>query len=278
MEIRIEDLKDIELMKKAFDCLRLIDTEYKSIVQEYFISSSTKPITGFNDKERWKDYEECLELNSATYKIKQHKHFLFFFVVLPINRKYILECIANITESIELNPFCKMIESVYKLTITDELTGVYNRRHINHALPNAINSCAKNKMPLSVIFTDLDSFKDINDLYGHVAGDYLLSQFAIDLECNLRQGIDWVARYGGDEFLLCLVDTNNDKAKIIAEQIRSDIEQKITIYRGHKIKTTCSLGVYTLDRFDTIPTYDFVLKEVDKRLYAAKNAGKNQVK
>lgn len=103
-------------------------------------------------------------------------------------------------------------------------------------------------------------------------------EFSIELQQNIRQNIDWVARYGGDEFLLCLVGANNDRAHVIAEHIRKVVEQKTFMYHGNIIKTTCSLGVYTVNSFQVLPTYDLILKKVDERLYQAKNAGKNKVR
>ncbi|MFV0516629.1 MAG: GGDEF domain-containing protein [Aminipila sp.] len=281
MQRFIEELKEFELMAKTFDCLRLIDIDNESISQEYFLKSCSDLISDFDYNERREVYEQCLESNSVMYKVKQKNQYLYFFAVFSIfidGNIYILECVANITESLEMNQCCKFFEGAYKLSITDELTGVYNRRYINKALPIAINRCAHHNKPLSVIFTDLDFFKNINDLYSHSAGDYVLSEFSIELNKNIKSNNGWVARYGGDEFLICLIDVDYVETKILAEKIRKSIETKKFIYRNEQIKVTCSLGVCTIDDFSTVPTFDSIFKAVDKQLYMAKHDGRNKVR
>lgn len=271
----------MEHMNKLFDCIRLIDVDCKSLRQEYYIHSCVDYLSKFDYIQRKDIYERCLELDSAIYRIKQEGNNLLIYVVFPTyieKKKLVMECIVNITEKLDMNQCCMLSDSVYKLTITDDLTDIYNRRYINQALPLAISKCSKNEVPLSLIFTDLDSFKAVNDLYGHEAGDYLLREFAAELQNNIRQNTDWVARYGGDEFLLCLVGVNNLRAQVIAERIRKIVEQKSFTYHEHRIKTTCSLGVYTVNSFQVLPTYDSLLREVDMRLYDAKKAGRNKVK
>lgn len=277
----IENLNDYDLMKKAFNHFRLIDFQHKKIVSEHSTNSHGLDFSEIDCSDFLDTYKKCIESDCTSYKIKQLNNCLCLFVLLPVKIKeckYILECSANIKEEAESHSFCNTLENTYKLSITDELTGVYNRRYINLTLPDNINSCARNNLPLSVIFTDLDFFKNVNDSYGHSAGDYLLSQFAIELKQSIRQSTDWVARYGGDEFLICLVGADNKKAKKIAERIRESIEKKSLIYRGKTLKTTCSFGIYTVNNFDILPTYESILNEVDKQLYKAKNCGRNQVK
>ena len=133
-------------------------------------------------------------------------------------------------------------------------------------------------MPLSIIFVDLDYFKRTNDLYGHIAGDHLLREFAFELRRNIRKNTDWVARYGGDEFLLCLIDANYTKAKAVAERIRKTVMHKTFNHNGHEIQMTCSLGVYTINDFIKPLTSDIILDAIDKKLYKAKNAGRNKVR
>ncbi|WMJ77892.1 MULTISPECIES: GGDEF domain-containing protein [unclassified Sedimentibacter] len=276
----IENLNDYDLMKKAFNHFRLIDFQHKKIVSEHSTNSHDLDFSEIDYSDFIDTYKKCIELDCTSYKIKQLSNCLCLFVLLPVKIKeckYILECSANIKEA-ESHGFCNTLENTYKLSITDELTGVYNRRYINLTLPDNINGCARNELPLSVIFTDLDFFKNVNDSYGHSAGDYLLSQFAIELKQSIRQSTDWVARYGGDEFLICLVGADNKKAEKIAERIRESIEKKSLIYRGKTLKTTCSFGIYTVDNFDILPTYESILNEVDKQLYKAKNCGRNQIK
>lgn len=279
---KVGEFLNTELMKKTFHCFRLIDMESRKMISEELGELSASFVEEFDFEDCQNQYEQCLLQKCVTYQMRQFSHNLLLYALHPVwhgDKRYVIECIANISESVEIQEASKMFESVYQLSVTDELTGVYNRRYINNRLPIAITHCKKRKVPLSVIFTDLDFFKDINDLYGHATGDYLLSQFALDLQCNIRQGIDWVARYGGDEFLLCLQGADEEKTRMVAERIRQSIEKKILTYRGNSFQTTCSLGIYTLD-CDAVEesNYEFILKEVDKHLYMAKSQGRNLVK
>nr|WP_294487626.1 GGDEF domain-containing protein [uncultured Anaerosporobacter sp.] len=280
MKILIDELKDINLMKNIFHVLRLVDVKHKRIIEDYYRKSCKPYIMEFDFNGHIEEYKKCYEIDCTTYKLEQFNHFLFFIAFLPVqiqNTRYVLECVSDITNSTESSHYFKILDDAYKLSITDELTGIYNRRYINHALPNAISTCSTGNKPLTVIFIDLDYFKEINDLYGHAAGDYLLSQLALDLQEHFIHQIDWVARYGGDEFLLCLSDTDCKKARTIAEQIRTVIEKKTYAYNSHPIHITCSLGVYTVDHPDSRTSYDSILQEVDNHLYQAKKAGRNQV-
>lgn len=281
MTILLEELKDVNLMTKAFCCFRLIDPRQQKVVSEQLINSYTSYPSKFDYSVFMDEYEECMALGVTVYKIKQHHNSLWLYVILPTQIKgvtYLLECAANITEGVSsIQQVRNLVSSDYSLSYTDELTGVFNRRYINFALPNAISHCAKKKVPLSIIFADLDFFKEINDSYGHAAGDYLLKQFALSLQSSIRHGNDWVARYGGDEFIVCLVDTDTDEAKAIAERMRKSAEKMNLRYRDNDLKITCSLGVYTVNDFEVTPTYQFILDEVDRRLYEAKCMGRNQV-
>ena len=284
MEEYCEKLKDIGPVDKLFDYIRIIDIKDKSVFYEQRINSSLISVPPFVYEKRQNLYNNCIATNKATYQVEQEGPLLLLFAVLPVSidkEKLVMECIANITGKITINGLldesADALNNAYRLSVTDELTGLYNRRYINNTLPLDIADCANQEIPLSVLFTDLDYFKEINDGYGHSAGDYFLYEFAIELKKNIRKDVDWVARYGGDEFLLCLIGVSNSGAKTIAEQIRKSIEQKIFVYDGNEIKTTCSIGVYTFSQFHDLPTSEYILKEVDNRLYKAKKSGRNKV-
>ncbi len=281
MQNPIKDMNNMDFTCKIFNCVRLIDLSSKSLVFERIFNSSMSRIPQFNFCDREELYKQSLQSNSVSYKLEQQADNSLFIAVLPENgygSKCVIECIANITGSIEQIIQSNLHESAYLLSVTDELTGIYNRRYINHCLPQAISMCAENNVPLSIIFTDLDYFKDVNDIYGHEAGDYFLSQFAAFLQQIVHGSANWVARYGGDEFLLCLIGADNESAKLTADIIRAAIEKMTISFNGKEIKTTCSMGIYTLDDFAVLPTSDSVLKKVDKQLYQAKSFGRNTIR
>ena len=106
------------------------------------------------------------------------------------------------------------------LSITDALTGAYNRRYLMEQLPREFERCRRYAIPLSVLMCDLDHFKQVNDQRGHAAGDDVLQQFACRAQKFIRNNSDWIARYGGEEFLIVLPETSHAGAVLVAEKIR----------------------------------------------------------
>lgn len=182
----------------------------------------------------------------------------------------------------------RLYEKVEELSITDELTKVYNLRGFRRRLEEKIKLCQRDGRPVSVLIVDPDNFKAVNDTYGHLAGDEILEKLARALEEAVR-GVDVVARYGGDEFVIILHNTDNPSARAVAEKIRKAIEEKT--FRTEKypdpIKIKVSLGGDTLtkDFFKRITKLEFaeiekmigrLIDSIDKALYQAKKQGGNR--
>ena len=156
----------------------------------------------------------------------------------------------------------------------DSLTQLLNRRYLNTILSREISFSRKNDVPLTLLAIDADHFKKINDIYGHSAGDLALKFISETLQKNSK-GSDYAFRIGGEEFLLLLVDTDVEAARKTAESIRYDIEQGLlTSTQGQNFNLTVSLGCVA---YDGHPDYQKFLDAADEALYAAKNAGRNQV-
>jgi len=166
---------------------------------------------------------------------------------------------------------------VQRLAITDALTNLYNRRFINEQLPIDLERSFRNNDPVSFIYTDIDYFKMINDRYGHIAGDNILKEVADVFLKNVRRKDGWVARYGGDEFLICLPEINHLLAGKMANRIRCSIEARCLHINGENVKITCSFGVETVRKESGIHSINQVIEMMDKKLYQAKNKGRNQV-
>ncbi|MBI9101858.1 MAG: diguanylate cyclase [Spirochaetales bacterium] len=165
-----------------------------------------------------------------------------------------------------------------KLATTDSLTGLHNRRAFFKTL-NQFSSLAKrNGFPISFIMIDVDFFKKINDRYGHPAGDYILKEIAGILLSFAKREYDDSARLGGEEFGIFLGDTDSTGAVSIAEEIRKSIEEYDFSFDNASIPVTASLGVVTRSIWDDY-TFDpgRLINEADKRLYMAKNSGRNCV-
>ncbi|MEA4816071.1 MAG: GGDEF domain-containing protein [Lachnospiraceae bacterium] len=159
-------------------------------------------------------------------------------------------------------------------TIIDDLTGCYNRRYINERLPSDIYNAAVNDEKLSVMMLDIDFFKRTNDTYGHLAGDKVLKELCNVIRTKIRDNFDWLARFGGEEFLIILPNTDINAAYETAERIRSAWESKVVRHERHLIRTTISIGSYTAN--PGCGSFEKILEMVDKNLYKAKNSGRNR--
>ncbi|WP_104488874.1 diguanylate cyclase [Acinetobacter indicus] len=159
-------------------------------------------------------------------------------------------------------------------TGNDSLTQLLNRRYLNTILIREIQFSRKNRSPLSLLAIDADFFKEINDRYGHAAGDLAL-QFMAEVLLESSKGSDYAFRVGREEFLLLLVDSDWNRAQMIAETIRRRVEDTpIRSAEGESFKFTVSIGAV---QYDGHPDYQRFLDAADAALYSAKNAGRNQV-
>ena len=158
---------------------------------------------------------------------------------------------------------------------TDALTGLDNRRAMEERGRIEIKRAQRSGTPVSVILCDIDHFKNINDRYGHEAGDTVLRTVAMELRAALRE-TDVLGRWGGEEFMAVLVDTDSGVARQVAERMRSAIAQ--TTFAGVPEGTTVSLGVVTQHAIVTADSaWDHLIKEADRLLYQAKKEGRNRV-
>jgi diguanylate cyclase (GGDEF)-like protein len=162
-------------------------------------------------------------------------------------------------------------ERIRELMLTDSLTAVANRRYLDERLAHEMRRMERYGFCFSIIMTDLDFFKRFNDTYGHTAGDAVLVTFAKVLQDNVRS-TDFVARFGGEEFVVLLPETDEAGAVHFAERIRKAMEQ--TRIEGIDEVITASFGVTTVSNTEPLIA---VLKRVDRALYQSKQNGRNQV-
>jgi diguanylate cyclase (GGDEF)-like protein len=167
-------------------------------------------------------------------------------------------------------------------TMRDHLTGCYNRRYLyDDILDKEISRAQRHGLWLTVILCDLDHFKSVNDTYGHQAGDAALCTFSTLLQKNTREHVDYVIRYGGEEFLLLLPDTDLAGGSLLAERLRIALASNTTIQNlENNISLTASFGVasinFSIDGKLTSP--HALIAAADALLYDAKNSGRNLVK
>jgi diguanylate cyclase (GGDEF)-like protein/PAS domain S-box-containing protein len=157
---------------------------------------------------------------------------------------------------------------------TDSLTGIANRRHFLELATRETARAARLRTPMSVFIIDIDNLKEVNDAFGHAAGDAVLAAFARECLVALRE-TDLVARFGGDEFVVLLPDTEATVAQEVAERVRLHCSRTVTTEDGRDVSYSCCLGVAS--REEASDTLDEILARADRALYKAKASGRNRV-
>ncbi len=165
-------------------------------------------------------------------------------------------------------------EKIQELAITDTLTQAFSRKYCFERLQEELERSRKMKYQFSLLMVDIDNFKDINDHYGHLVGDAILREISKAIRDNSRQ-IDLVGRYGGEEFLIILTETDSSKAKFAAERIREAVRNKRVNVYDEAINVSISVGISTFrnDAKDAKTMID----RADKALYRAKDSGRDKV-
>jgi len=165
------------------------------------------------------------------------------------------------------------------LSITDSLTGCFNRGYLTENLVKEIKKARRYAHPLSIVMCDLDHFKLVNDTYGHQAGDQVLREFVACIKGLYRNDLDWLARYGGEEFLIVLPETGCQGAECLAERVRHSIAERSISVGLSDITITASFGVTGMDASTPAEKLDpeAMITQADFNLYQAKQEGRNRV-
>ncbi|WP_454849051.1 PleD family two-component system response regulator [Rhizobium binxianense] len=199
------------------------------------------------------------------------------YIVRPIDpNELIARCLTQIRRK-RYNDLLRIsVKQTIELAVTDALTGLHNRRYLDNHLNTLFNRSMARGRPLSVLITDIDRFKQVNDTYGHDGGDEVLKEFASRIRTTVR-GADLACRYGGEEFVVVMPDTSPEVAAAVAERLRAAVESvpfelKST---GQTLSITASFGISS--RIPSVITPDQLVKQADQALYEAKNTGRNRV-
>jgi two-component system cell cycle response regulator len=167
---------------------------------------------------------------------------------------------------------------VRRMSLVDPLLGLYNRRYLNEQLPREIERARRYKTPLALAMADLDAFKTINDVHGHIVGDEVLKCFAERALASVRQSSDWIARFGGEEFAIVLPQTPLDGASTVAEKVRAECAGTPFEATVGLLNVTVSLGVAALfPATDVKSAMKDLLSRADAALYESKREGRNRV-
>lgn len=278
-----------------YDSIRIVDPIKKELIKEEGIMSSFK----FQRKGRhcydfWEQDAVCRNCVSfvayknkkSTFKIERYKDEAYCILALPIEREgrlYVVELLKKVTTNdffsdLSTNlalPLDSTTTALTQLANTDELTKVYNRRYFEKQLAKELMYSSFHETNLAVLIIDIDHFKQINDLHGHLVGDEVLKQFVEVIKSVLRHDIDWMSRYGGEEFVVILKNVDFSHAKEVAERIRQSVERHLFKIGDHVQRLTCSIGLSMSQSGNLTQTE--LLQEADQKLYEAKNKGRNCV-
>jgi diguanylate cyclase (GGDEF)-like protein len=166
-------------------------------------------------------------------------------------------------------------EEIKLMSITDPLTGLYNRRYFESAMKVELNRAKRNNYSINLAFIDVDNFKHINDTFGHLSGDEALVYIAKSLKQSIRRSNDLVFRLGGDEFAVIFVNMSLPDAISVCTHIQNQLKDKVG-FNHPTYNLTISLGIVSIP-YNSSSTFESIITAADKALYEAKQNGKNQV-
>lgn len=290
MDIIKQVEEKLSLFKNLYDVLRIVDPINK---KTFVINDNQELESGeacYCFLKRDNNCENCISmrayLDDDTFvKLEYKEDKVFMFISTPVmldGNRYIAEIAKDISKKgyikddsmKNIQKAGTLITEMNDKIIKDELTGIYNRRYINERLAVDANTSVVKGQPLSIIMADIDFFKNINEKYGHTTGDKVLADFAGLLKDSIHEGRDWAGRYGGEEFIVALNNTDEKEAYETAENIRKQLESKVYCCDGFNFSITSSFGVYTLhsEKLDV----ETIIQKADKNLYEAKRCGRNR--
>lgn len=162
-----------------------------------------------------------------------------------------------------------------ELVYHDDLTGLFNTRYLKHVLEREVDKAKKTNQTFGVLFIDVDHFKKVNDLYGHLMGSKLLGEMGEVIRKNVRER-DIVFRYGGDEFIAILSGCSLETAKGVAERVRESVEHHVFL-GDTRSQTTCTVSIGVAIFPDNVEHRDDVLEAADQAMYASKRLSRNRV-
>ncbi len=197
------------------------------------------------------------------------------FLVKPFHPKELAARVrALVRQKLKLDQIFEEYKRLSELSLTDPLTGAYNRRALDPFLKARLAESSRHDIPVSCLMFDIDHFKDVND--GHDAGDLVLKEVTHLVRVLCRQE-DAVIRYGGEEFLIMLLHTSREGAAIFGERLRENVESHEFRVDGGSVKITISAGISSHPEDVDAADPERMIKRADDRLYEAKRAGRNNV-
>ncbi|OFZ20040.1 MAG: hypothetical protein A2Z20_08120 [Bdellovibrionales bacterium RBG_16_40_8] len=246
-------------------------------VEENDIIKFVKNFSLISNMSQYIDIGESGQVLVPIRHIKTHKP-MAYILLLGVSNKKVKKTIENVSRDISFMArhigFSLQHWEAQKLCFTDDLTALYNQRYLGPVIEGEIYRAQRDNSKFAVLFMDIDYFKSVNDTRGHWVGSRLLIEMGRALKENIRRS-DYAFRYGGDEFVIVLTRTDSEKAKFVAERLRTIIECTDFLIEGEKIKLTLSIGLATYP--DHAKTYKDIIKIADEAMYCGKNKSRNIV-
>lgn len=289
-EILKEVIERLSIFNDLYTFIRIVDPERKEARMREGDGSCSPPSTCFAFWDRQVPCENCVSMRASlekkvVSKIEIAEGRTYFVQAIPMELKgenYIVEMLKDITEdrimlfeeqgSVDLHEYIRIVNA--KL-VTDELTGLFNRRFIAERLPADLYQAKLHNQPISIIMVDIDHFKRINDTYGHVVGDCILKEISTLLQESILDPENWVARFGGEEFMLVLRFAEKEEVMHMVDRICHTIQEHTFLCNDNALNITCSFGVNFIH--DTESTVIKAIEDADKLLYKAKESGRNRI-
>jgi len=271
-DIVFEGMEDSVLVFDNDERLVDFNPQAKKIFPEIRDSS-----VGITAKTIFGTYSSLMQLIRAGYKKTinlQIGKSTYRCTMLPLYNPQ-KKCVGKVVNIQDYTEVEEMVKQLSDLATLDYLTGIYNRRHFYELANKEIARAERMNKPLSLILLDLDDFKLINDTRGHSAGDAVL-KFMVNLFVQRLRKYDIIGRFGGDEFLILLPETEITTAKALAGKLRDLLEKSTIPFEGQTFKVTACFGVANAIFHQTSPFEDLV-RRADKAVYEAKDNGRNQV-
>ena len=293
LEKEMLDILDrIDMFKYAYDIVRIVDPIKREVVRFKNKNTDASVMKCFDFWAKNKVCDNCISMkayheNKTLVKLDNNINSSYLLMAIPYDldeKRIVFELFKDLSDSFVLesgdeylnSDLHHVIEDLNHLLMKDVLTDVFNRRYILEKLPVDIINTNQSNQQLSVIMFDIDYLKEINDTYGHQAGDLVIKGCAMCASACLENTTDWVARYGGEEFLVCLPGSDRKKAYEIADRIRMTIENNEFTYKDTIIKLTASFGISVLKPSYSV-TMEKLIEVADQNLYKAKQNGRNRV-
>lgn len=270
--VQIKHVYTVGEAKKAF-----IENQYDLVITDYYLANNETGDEIITFVRKCQDAEKInTPILVVTGEADQNKRITFLrngasdFIVKPYNNDEIIVRSSNLIQTKKLLQKLRYQQiELSRLAMTDQLTGLYNRHSLFDIAPKYLSEARRHEFPVSLLVVDLDYFKKVNDTHGHCVGDTVLKVVGKVLNDNCRKE-DFVARFGGEEFVMLLSHCNLDFAATKAESLRLAIEKS----KPDGLTVTASIGIAALSKDDN---FDSLFEKADRAVYEAKESGRNKV-